>query len=147
MAYQQTWPMKHSLIELRCVKRSIPRYAECPQCTLHPSIAAIDATVEIYEDKEWHYQWRVSHESIYKLYIESFLPMRYLFACKDARPRVYDSVDYSSLSQIRHLGGRDSKTVVRRSQALTRFIYSKALTLEYSYILQQILTSEGRLLS
>jgi hypothetical protein len=86
-----------------------------PQCTLHPSIAAVDATVEIYEDTERHDQWRVSHESIYKLYIESLLPMDCLFACKEAKPKVYDSVDYSSLIQIRHLGGRGSTTVVRRS--------------------------------
>jgi serine/threonine protein kinase len=86
-----------------------------PQCILHPSITAVDATVEIYEDTERQDQWRVSHESVYKLYIESLLPMSRLFACEEVKPKVYDSVDYSSLIQIRHLGGRGSTTVVRRS--------------------------------
>jgi hypothetical protein len=86
-----------------------------PQCTLHPSIAAVDAAVEIHEDTEGHDQWRVSHESIYKLYIESLLPIDCLLTCKEAKPRVYDFVDYSSLVYIRHLGGRGNTTVVRRS--------------------------------
>jgi hypothetical protein len=85
-----------------------------PQCTLHPSIATVDVTVEIYEDTEGHDQWRVSHESIYNLYIESLLPMDILLACTEAKPKVDDLVDYSSLIQIRHLGGRGSTTLVRR---------------------------------
>lgn len=88
-----------------------------PQCTLHPSIAAVDVTVEIYEDIEGQDQWCVSHESIYKLYIESLLPMDCLFACEEAKPTVYDLVDYSSLIQIRYLGGRGSMTLVRRSSS------------------------------
>jgi hypothetical protein len=80
-----------------------------------PSIAAVDATVEIYEDTERRDQWRVSRESIYKLYIESLLPMDCLFACEEAKPKAYHSVDYSSLIQIRHLGGRGNTTIVRRS--------------------------------
>lgn len=83
------------------------------QCTRDPSITAVDVTVEIYEDTERHDQWRVFHERRYKLYIESLLPMGRLFG--EAKPKVDDSVDYSSLIQIRHLGGRGGTTVVRRS--------------------------------
>ncbi|PMD26774.1 hypothetical protein NA56DRAFT_667929 [Hyaloscypha hepaticicola] len=95
-----------------------------PQCTFHPSIAAVDVTVEIYEDTERQDQWLVSYESIYKLYIESLLPMDCLVAYEEAKPTVYDLVDYSSLVPVRHLGGRGSTTLGRtspRSSALYIF--------------------------
>jgi hypothetical protein len=98
-----------------------------PQCTLHPSIAAVDVTVEIYEDTERQDQWRVSYESIYKLYIESLLPMDCLFACKEAQPKVYDLVDYLSLVQVRHLGGRGSTTLVRTSPSSDEFYVFKGV--------------------
>lgn len=86
-----------------------------PQCTLHPFIAAVDVTVEIYEDTEGQDQWCVSHESTYKLYIKSLLPMDCLVAYEEAKPTVYDLVDYSSLVPVRHLGGRGSTTLGRTS--------------------------------
>jgi hypothetical protein len=48
-------------------------------------------------------------------YIESLLPIGCLFAGEEARPTVFGFVHYSNLIQIRHLGGRSSTTVVRRS--------------------------------
>lgn len=86
-----------------------------PQCTRHPAIAAADVTVEIYQDTTGQNQWRVCHESTYKLYIESLLPMDCLFSSTETKPKVYDCVDYSSLIQIRHLGGRGTTVVVRTS--------------------------------
>ena len=86
-----------------------------PKCTLHPSISASDVVVEIYEDKKYREQWRICHEGTYKAYMESLLPMDSLFVGIEAKPKVYESVDYSSLIQVRHLGGRGNAAVVRRS--------------------------------
>ncbi len=65
------------------------------QCAMHPSISAPDVTVKIYEDAERQDQWRISHESLYK--------------------QAYYTVDYSSLVQIGHPGGRGRTAVVRCS--------------------------------
>jgi hypothetical protein len=85
-----------------------------PECTLYPSISAVDVVAEIYEDAEQHDQWRVSHESSYKIYIGSLIPIDTLLADKETRPKIIDSVDYSSLIQIRRLGGRGNTALVRR---------------------------------
>lgn len=98
-----------------------------PQCTLHPSIKAVDTTVEIYEDAERHCQWRISHESVYTLYIESLLPMDCLFTSKEAQPKEYDCVDYSSLVQIRHLGAGGSTTLVRKSPSSNELYVFKGI--------------------
>jgi hypothetical protein len=51
------------------------------------------------------------------IYIETLLPMDCLFAYEEAKPTVYDLVDYSSLIHIRHLGGRGSTILVRKSSS------------------------------
>lgn len=56
----------------------------------------------------------VCHESSYRLYIESLLPIDTLFAHKETRPKIINSVDYSSLIRIRHLAGRGITALVRR---------------------------------
>lgn len=85
------------------------------QCTRHPSVTAADVTVEIYEDAEQQNQWRISHESLYNQYVESLLPLRSLFRGGKAKLQAYNTIDYSSLVQIRHLGGRGRTAVVRSS--------------------------------
>jgi len=85
------------------------------QCAMHPSISAPDVTVEIYEDAERQDQWRISHESSYKQYVESLLPISSLFQSGEAKLQAYYTVDYSSLVQIGHLGGRGRTAVVRCS--------------------------------
>ena len=82
---------------------------------MHPSISAPDVTVEIYEDAERQDQWRISHESLYKQYVESLLPISSLFQSGEAKLQAYYTVDYSSLVQIGHLGGRGRTAVVRCS--------------------------------
>jgi len=52
-----------------------------PQCTLYLYIAAVDVTVDIYEDTEGQDQWHVSHESIYKLYIYRDIVTNGLLVC------------------------------------------------------------------
>jgi hypothetical protein len=76
---------------------------------MHPSISAPDVTVEIYEDAERQDQWRISHESLYKQYVESLLPISSLFQSGEAKLQAYYTVDYPSLVQIGHLGGRGKK--------------------------------------
>lgn len=87
------------------------------QCAVHPSITALDVTVEIYEDARRQIHWRISHESIHKQYIESLLPVSNVFQSKEAELQPYDTVSYSSLIPIIHLGGRGGTAVVRRSSS------------------------------
>lgn len=87
------------------------------QCAKHPSITSPDVTIEIYEDAEGQDQWRISHESLYKLYVESLLPVSSMFQSDEAKLRSYDTIDYSTLAQISHLGGRGRTTVVRNSSS------------------------------
>ena len=49
------------------------------RCRMHPSIAAPDVVVEIYECVKGSVQWRLSHESLYKDYEETLLPISGLF--------------------------------------------------------------------
>ncbi|KAL8809761.1 MAG: hypothetical protein Q9200_003131 [Gallowayella weberi] len=91
------------------------------QCTRHPSVTAADVTVEIYEDAERQNQWRISHESLYNQYVESLLPVESLFQGKKAEPPTYNTIDYASLIQIRHLGGRGRTALVRSSETLYVF--------------------------
>ena len=85
------------------------------QCIWHPSITAPDVTVEIYEDAEQQSQWRISHESLYNQYVELLLPVSNLSQYGHLNFQVQDTVDYSHLTQIRHLGGRGRTTLVRSS--------------------------------
>ncbi len=85
------------------------------QCAMHPSISASNVTVEIYEDAERQDQWRISHESLYKQYVESLLPISSLFQSEEAKLQAYYTVDYSSLVQIGHLEGRGRTAIVRCS--------------------------------
>ena len=86
------------------------------QCIRHPSVAAPDVTVEIYEDGE-RQQWRISHESLYNQYVESLSPVSSFFRPGERESPAYNSVDYSRLAQIEHLGGRGRTAVVRSSQS------------------------------
>ena len=85
------------------------------QCIGHPSVTAPDVTIEIYEDVGRQNQWRISHESLYNQYLEPLLPVRNLFRGGKAKLQAYNTVDYSSLVHIRHLGGRGRTAVVRSS--------------------------------
>ena len=85
------------------------------QCIQHPSITAPDVTVQIYEDVYQQHQWRISHEGSYNQYVESLLPMSDLFQCEEGKPGTFSTIDYSCLTQIRHLGGRGNTAVVRSS--------------------------------
>ncbi len=85
------------------------------QCIGHPSVTAPDVTVEIYEDAERQNQWRISHESLYKQYVESLLSVSNIFRCGKVKFQVHNTIDYSRLAQIRHLGGRGRTAVVRSS--------------------------------
>lgn len=85
------------------------------QCIGHPSVTAPDVTVAIYEDAEQQNQWRISHESLHNQYVESLLPVCSLFQCGNLKSHVHNTVDYSHLAQIRHLGGRGRTAVVRSS--------------------------------
>ncbi|KAI4170646.1 MAG: hypothetical protein LQ348_007076 [Seirophora lacunosa] len=91
------------------------------QCTRHPSITAADITVEIYEDAQGQYQWRISHESLYNQYTASLLPVRSLFRGEEAKLQERITVDYSSLVPIRHLGGRGRTALVTSSEMLYVF--------------------------
>lgn len=91
------------------------------QCTRHPSVTAADVTVEIYEDAERQNQWRISHESLYSQYVESLLLVGSLFRGGEAKLQAYNTMDYSSLVQIRHLGGRGRTALVRSSETLYVF--------------------------
>lgn len=84
-------------------------------CTEHPSVSSPDVTVEIYEDAKQQTHWRISHESLYNQYVGSLLPVSNPFQCGDVQLQVYDTIDFSCLAQIRHLGGRGRSVVVRRS--------------------------------
>lgn len=85
------------------------------QCTKHPSCTAPDVTIEIYEDAEGQDQWRISHEGLYNSYVQSLLPVSRIFQSEGVKALSYDTVEYSTLAQISHLGGRGRTTVVRRS--------------------------------
>ncbi|KAL9127373.1 MAG: hypothetical protein Q9175_007746 [Cornicularia normoerica] len=87
------------------------------QCIRHPSVTAADVTVEIYEDAKRQNQWRISHESVYNKYVDMLLPVSSLFWGGKAKVQAYNTKDYSSLIQIRHLGGRGRTAVVRSSQS------------------------------
>jgi len=87
------------------------------QCANHPSITAPDVIVEIYEDTKTQNQWRISHESLYEKYVESLLPASCVFQGEAAKLQSYDTIDYSNLVQISHLGGRGRTTVVRSSSS------------------------------
>lgn len=84
-------------------------------CTEHPFVTAPDVTVGIYEDAKQQMHWRVSHESLYDQYMTSLLPVSNSFKCGDVQLQVHDTIDFSRLAQIRHLGGRGRSVVVRRS--------------------------------
>ncbi len=60
-------------------RAAMPEALVWDQCAMHPSISAPDVTIEIYEDAERKDQWRISHESLYKQYVESLLPVSSLF--------------------------------------------------------------------
>jgi len=83
----------------------------------HPSIKAPDVIIEIYEDTKGQYQWRISHESLYESFVESLLPLGSTFQSEGAKPQSYDTVDYPTLVQISHPGGRGRTTVVRSSSS------------------------------
>lgn len=85
------------------------------QCIRHPSVTARDVTIEIYEDAERQNQWRISHEGLYNQYVESLLPISDLFRCGNVILPVHNTIDYSHLVQIRHLGGRGRTALVRSS--------------------------------
>ena len=85
------------------------------QCIGHPSVTAPDVTVEIYEDAERQNQWRISHESLYNQYVESLLPFGNIFQWGRKELQVCNTIDYSCLAQIRHLGGRGRTALVRSS--------------------------------
>lgn len=87
------------------------------QCMAHPSATTPDVTIEIYEDIERHNQWRISHESLYNKYLQFLSPLSHVFRCAEEQLPVYDTVDYSSLIPIRHLGGRGTTALVRSSQS------------------------------
>ena len=87
------------------------------QCVMHPSITAPDVTIEIYEDTERQIQWRISHESLHKHYVESLLPVSNLFQDGEATLQSYYTIDYSSLARIKHLGGRGRTALVRTSSS------------------------------
>ena len=92
------------------------------QCICHPSVTAPDITVEIYEDAEQQIQWRVSHESLYNQYVELLLPLCNLSQYGNLKFHVQNTVDYSHLAQIRHLGGR-GRTVLVRSSPSSKALY------------------------
>ncbi|KAI9841273.1 MAG: hypothetical protein M1837_000809 [Sclerophora amabilis] len=83
------------------------------QCTGHPSIAAPDVLVQIFENTEGHVQWRACRESSYTQFAESLLPVGSLSDEEELKSRT----DYSSLIQLRQLGGRGNATAVRRSSS------------------------------
>jgi len=85
------------------------------QCINHPSITAPDVTVEIYEDTKKQNQWRISHESLYERYVGSLLPVSCMFRGEAAKLQFYDTIDYSNLVHINHLGGRGRTAVVYSS--------------------------------
>ena len=89
------------------------------ECTEHPSVTAPDVTVEIYEDEAHQNQWRISHESLYNQYVESLLPVS---QSRNLKFHVQNTVDYSRLAQIRHLGGR-GRTVLIRSSLSSKALY------------------------
>ena len=70
------------------------------QCVLHPSVTAPDVTIEIYEDVERQYHWRISHESLYKQYLELLSPVDSFFRTEEATLRISNTVDYSCLARI-----------------------------------------------
>lgn len=94
------------------------------RCVTHPSIAAPDVIVEIYEDAKGQNQWRISHESLYNRYVESLLPVSSLFSNGE---QAYNYIDYSSLAQISHLGGRGRTTLVRSSPSSETLYVFKGL--------------------
>ena len=100
----ETFPNRASMREALC--SSIRGMWD--QCIGHPSVTALDVIVEIYEDVERQSQWRISHESLYNQYVESLLPVSNLFQWGEVEFQVDNTIDYSSLVQIRHLGGRGS---------------------------------------
>ena len=87
------------------------------QCATHPSITALDVIVEIYEDNKGQNQWRISHESLFENYVESLLPVSCMLQGETAKLQSYDTIDYSKLIQICHLGGRGRTAVVRSSSS------------------------------
>ena len=87
------------------------------QCIAHPSATTPDVTIEIYEDIERHNEWRISHESLYNKHLQFLSPLSSVLPCAEEELRVYDTVDYSSLIPIGHLGGRGSTALVRSSQS------------------------------
>ena len=83
------------------------------QCITNPSITAPDVTVEIYEDAQRQDQWRISHESCYNKYVETLLPASKLFQWEKVNAQVHNTIAYSSLVQIQHLGGGGRACLVR----------------------------------
>ncbi len=85
------------------------------QCAMHSSILTSNIIVKIYENAERQNQWCISHESLYKQYVESLLSISSLFQSEEAKQQVYYIVDYSSLVQIDHLEKRNRTAIVRCS--------------------------------
>ncbi|KAL8952164.1 MAG: hypothetical protein Q9222_001902 [Ikaeria aurantiellina] len=85
------------------------------QCIQYPSIGAPDVTVEIYEDVREQIQWRISHDSLYDVYVASLTPLSHLFQDETSGLQPYDTVDYSSLVQLWHPDSGRGRTVVVRS--------------------------------
>ena len=97
------------------------------QCTRHLSVTTPDVIVEIYEDAERQIKWRISHESLYNQYVESLLPVSNLFRWGKVEPQVHNTIDYSCLAPIRHLGGRGRTAVVRSSPSSKALYVFKGL--------------------
>ncbi len=85
------------------------------QCAMHSSISTSNVTVEIYENAERQNQWRISHKSLYKQYVESLLSISSLFQSEEVKLQIYYIVDYSSLVQIDYLEERNRTAIVRCS--------------------------------
>ncbi|CAD6591756.1 MAG: hypothetical protein ASARMPREDX12_005406 [Alectoria sarmentosa] len=85
------------------------------QCIVHPFITAPDVTVEIYEDAQGYVQWRICHESLYNQYEDLLLPLCTLFPNGEVKASTYNFIEYGSLIQVSHLGGRGTTTLVRSS--------------------------------
>lgn len=97
------------------------------QCIGHPSVTAPDVTVEIYEDAERQSQWRITHESSYNQYVESLLPVSDLFRWGKVELQVCNTIEYSCLARIRHLGGRGRTALVRSSPSSKALYVFKGL--------------------
>lgn len=128
MTGQRKTQLKHSLIDLLCVKQPIPRYAE------HGTDA--QRTLLLLHRTSRSRSTRMQNGSFIGAYPtraytantwSPLLPVSNLLQSEEAKQQAHDVVGYSNLLPIIHPGGRGRTAIVRRSSSLNSLYVFKGV--------------------